>query len=276
MRYDTQTSFGHPVLTEDGDDYLHATVQSNIELIIDKKTEVADLSFEMSLSVPEIAKKIRLGDAGVVVTASCSRTAVAHSSVFNQLSGSFRVDIKDFSDLVEFSCAVIALRDDVEISSEKINPEFGLERFVVNKGDVLALAKPSYRSFTKDNQRPISSLIKLGQNDSLRKDEWKTIFHDDYVEVQAGSELLDVLKVASGNKKGKVVLFNSILMPVMMEMLQAYLDDPGEIVSKKWGRVLEDRLTLFKDVDPQNFSPISVAQKMWEFPAGRLHELTEE
>jgi len=240
MKYDPDKSFGYPVLTTDGDDYIKADFQAGIDFNVNPdnpKQFIVD--YTLMCSVKELRDLIKSGNAAYWIKISCRSTFYSKLYEVGD-DGTLVLDGHEFRDMVEFSTFIIGKKDCI-LQSEKINPEFGYNSFAVANGQVLAQAIP--RAFVTDKEfwKPISSIFEYRRNDDLKDGEYTIDLAADsgFVEIFATESQCQNFKDFEKTKEGKAILLNTVFFVAVSKMIEALQDKPEDYVDKKWARILQ-------------------------------------
>ena len=186
MKYDSDKSFGYPVLSEDSDDYVKSAFQPSFLFDLDDEDpSYFKLKYQFSTSVREIQELIGKGAAAYWIKISCRSTFYSKLYEVSE-NGEILIDGKKLRDTVEFSGYVIA-KTSCSLKSKKVNPEFGYDEFPVSNGQVLALARPITYVTEKEFWKPISSIFEYRVDDNLKNGEFTIDIEDEYVHVFGGT-----------------------------------------------------------------------------------------
>lgn len=284
MRYDPAKCFGYPVLrppspdaaVEDGD-YGAAGFHVKVNAFFEVKEAPAkihiDYKFLFSLEV--LREKIAAGDATCFLRVECEDTYLAkNEEVRNE--GSLTLHADDLHGKVTISGFVLA-RNETEIVSDRINPEFGDDKFVAKSGQVLALDEPKVYYVHKDNLRPAKSLFRFSPGEGLRNGEFRVDLNDEeYVLIRCSREQARELEKAIEGASGRSIFDNSLVLSAMTDVLTKLREDElredGDgYADCRWAQVLMSKYPEWRDDDP-----LVRAQKILNYPLGRLGRVFDE
>lgn len=268
MKYDPEKSFGYPVLCRDMDDYLKAAFQASFSFDLDAEDfSKFRLKYSFSCSVKEIRELISAGHAAYWVKVSCRSTFYSklHEVPAN---GELLIDGALLRNTVDFSGYVIA-KNEAQLTSAKINPEFGYETFAVSNGQVLALAPPTTYVTEKDFWKPISSIFEYRQDDDLKNGEFTVDIEDDFVQIFSNAAQLQKFKQFERSTNGRIALVSTVFLSALSQMIDAMIQKPDEYADKKWARILEAKAAS-KRIDLNDRRPFVAAQRLLDRPLAKL------
>lgn len=268
MKYDPEKSFGYPVLCRDMDDYLKAAFQTSFTFDIDEDDPSKfKLKYAFACSVKEIRDLVTADEAAYWVKISCRSTFYSklHEVPAN---GEIIIEGSLLRDTVDFSGYVIAKKE-TQLTSHKINPEFGYNSFHVSNGQVLALAPPITYVTDKEFWKPISSIFEYRQDDNLKNGEYTVDIEDNFVQIFSNSTQLQKFKQFERSTNGKIALVSTVFLSALSKMIEAITEKPEEYAEKKWARILEAK-AVAKRVDLHDRRPFVAAQRLLDRPLGKL------
>jgi hypothetical protein len=268
MKYDPEKSFGYPVLCRDMDDYLKAAFQASFSFDLDDdNVSKFKLKYAFTCSVKEIRELISADKAAYWVKVSC------RSTFYSKLHevpahGELSIDGALLRNTVDFSGYVIAKKE-AELTSSKINPEFGYETFTVSNGQVLALERPTTYVTDKDFWKPISSIFEYRQDDDLKNGEFTVDIEDEFIQIFSNSVQLQKFKQFGRSTNGRITLLSTVFLSALSQMIEAMIHKPDEYADKKWARILEAKAAS-KRIDLYDRRPFVAAQRLLDRPLGKL------
>ena len=279
MKYDPHKSFGYPVLrpplhlaSPESRDYLEVAFQASIDMLLSKdRLEEFEIDYQFNNSLDALKQKIKEGKASYFIRVECPATYYASTNEVSD-SGSFFIQGDLLRDQVIVSSFVLA-KEAADISSPKINPEFGLDTFSVIAGNVLAITPPKVYYVEKDMFRPIVSLFDFREQD-VPMGEFRVNLEEDYVKIDVNTRQKKIFQRAidrkdHGGEHARSSFIASVAMTAVVRMVQELQTEDGkaEHANKKWAKVLAARYP-----DYENSSPIEVAQKILRQPIKTLNE----
>lgn len=268
MKYDSEKSFGYPVLCEDNDDYVKSAFQPSFSFDLDDQDpSYFKLKYRFDTKVGGILQMISSGSAAYWVKVSCRSTFYSKLYEVSE-SGEILIDGRALRDTVEFSGYVIA-KCNALLKSSKINPEFGYDEFPVYNGQVLALARPITYVTEKEFWKPISSIFQYRQDETLKNGEFSIDIDDEYVQVFGNANQLKNFTQFAKSRNGITVLVNTVFFSALCKMIDAINSKPDDYEQKKWAKVLAAKAAS-KRIDLKDRRPFVVAQRLLDRPLVKL------
>ncbi|MGR4001491.1 MAG: hypothetical protein OD811_06890 [Alphaproteobacteria bacterium] len=280
MRYDPRKCFGYPVLRSiphdfhaGGGDYRGVIFQVDINASIVIKEDPVKffIEYRINFSLEAFRNKIATGEIGCFLRVECPDTYWAITEEVPD-SGTLSIRADDLRGKVHVSGFILAKKKS-EIISDRINPEFGSDRFTVESGQVLALSEPITYYIDKDNIRSIRSMFEFRASDDLRTGEFHVDLYDDYILIRSNKEQEQKLKNAIKGKNGQSIFDNSIVLIAVTSALTKLQDKEArkDFENYKWAQVLQNKCPKLKDADP-----LAEAQRILGLPLGRLDAVFDE
>ena len=209
MKYDEYKAFPYPVLRPNSDDYLDCDFQTTVNFSTEKQMILVDVSF--AISSPEILEQVELGNAEFVAMVSCRDTYFQHMIRTNERKTQASFAMGDLKGAVVVNPYVIVKNQIKNYTSPDINPEFGIEAFIFNEGDVLAQDQAEFFYFDQESFKPITSLFDFVYRDNQPDGEWGIDFDSDHIQIVLSKKTKETIDNArASNFKNKVILMNSI------------------------------------------------------------------
>lgn len=249
MKYDSDKSFGYPVLrpAEHGasPDYDRASFEPTFELTVDPRRGsegAVILSFSMSMSQQELGYLINSGEATYAIGLRCRDTFFSRLRKVSQ-SGELIFSVSDLRGYIEITGLIVSTKNKL-IRSKAINAEFGYEEFETEPGKVLAMSKPVRYFIEKDVFKSVRSIFDLAKRDGLKDGDLELDWSSgDYITITGSSNQYASLRAAETNDKNRMLVVNSVYAPVLAQALNDLrLDVAGELAEKRWAKVVVDKI----------------------------------
>ena len=270
MKYDEYKAFPYPVLRLNSDDYLDCDFQTTVNFSTEKQMILVDVSF--AISSPEILEQVELGNAEFVAMVSCRDTYFQHMIRTNERKTQASFAMGDLKGAVVVNPYVIVKNQIKNYTSPDINPEFGIEAFIFNEGDVLAQDQAEFFYFDQESFKPITSLFDFVYRDNQPDGEWGIDFDSDHIQIVLSKKTKETIGNArASNFKNKVILMNSIYFSAVMQAVQKIQHPDKAYEDKKWAKVFEKNAHN-KNCNLENDDAYVIAQTLLQYPLKRMNE----
>ena len=268
MKYDEYKAFPYPVLRPNSDDYLDCDFQTTVNFSTEKQMILVDVSF--AISSPEILEQVELGNAEFVAMVSCRDTYFQHMIRTNERKTQASFAMGDLKGAVVVNPYVIVKNQIKNYTSPDINPEFGIEAFIFNEGDVLAQDQAEFFYFDQESFKPITSLFDFVYRDNQPDGEWG--IDSDHIQIVLSKKTKETIDNArASNFKNKVILMNSIYFSAVMQAVQKIQHPDKAYEDKKWAKVFEKNAHN-KNCNLENDDAYVIAQTLLQYPLKRMNE----
>ena len=270
MKYDEYKAFPYPVLRPNSDDYLDCDFQTTVNFSTEKQMILVDVSF--AISSPEILEQVELGNAEFVAMVSCRDTYFQHMIRTNERKTQASFAMGDLKGAVVVNPYVIVKNQIKNYTSPGINPEFDIEAFIFNEGDVLAQDQAEFFYFDQESFKPITSLFDFVYRDNQPDGEWGIDFDSDHIQIVLSKKTKETIDNArASNFKNKVILMNSIYFSAVMQAVQKIQHPDKAYEDKKWAKVFEKNAHN-KNCNLENDDAYVIAQTLLQYPLKRMNE----
>ncbi len=283
MQYDAHKSFGYPVLsplaegeTSEDADYLGVIFQASIrpEIKVEKEVKVA-INYSLQTSLVALKEKIAEGSAAYFLHITCPAThfskllEVKASDDGKKSGGEWKIPAEGLRGDV-FVSSFILSKKDIEIHSDRINPEFGFDTFSVSSGSVLAIRPPESFYIDKDLFRPITSLFIWRNDEELEDGEFRVDLEDDYIHIRVNLEQEKRLRKIMEQGEGPYSAFlSSIVLSAFSHMLISLKSNSSEdYEDTRWAKVLKNKYPNWHEGDS-----LVMAQNILKKPIKNLHRI---
>jgi len=238
MRFDNQKAFPYPVLRPDIDDYVDAEFQVTVDLERSKDNKKIEAKIKIALSSDEIRREIEEGRAAISVVFSCRDTYFRETISTQKFELKRSFDSGLFRGEVIIYPFVVALKPIEKFAARGINSEFRKAVFSYEAGELLAADEPKVIYIDRELFKPISSILQLVKQDTLKGFEWRLNFEDNKLQILLSAEAKEVVDQARNGRRNKAVLINSIYFAAIMEAVQKLKDDSGTYEHLRWAQVI--------------------------------------
>lgn len=289
MKYDTQKSFGYPVLRPDSNDYQGGNFEPAFTFTEvkrgEKKIEI-DCVFSVA-NVPELKNLIEKKEACYVVVLNCRDTF--HRQTFTTFSDQdiFEMESSHFSGLVSVEGYIVAMKDISKYSCNSLHEEFKNLEVNFKKGYVLAQKTPNYYRIIPQKFKGMKNMIKFIEKTDLVDGEWDYDVELDMPEIYATENQIKIFKDTRGDNKA--VLLNTMVLPVVTHMISLLINiekDPQNEENSSLKQEIENRLLLWPAIIEEcladhklslksNSNAHLLAQRILSLPQRRLNTILE-
>lgn len=241
MRFDHHKSFPYPVLRPDIDDYINAEFQVTVDVLGVKNNTQIEANVKIALSSDEIRKQIENGNATISIVFSCRDTYFRDAISTNKFELTKRYGSGQFRGEVVISPFIVAVKPIGKFTAKGINPEFGKTDFSFAIGELLAADEPKVVYIDRDLFRPISSILQLVKQDTLKGFEWQIGFDEDKLRILLSPEAKEIIDQARNAPQNRAILINSLYFGAIMEAIQKLKDSEGSYAHLRWAEVIKQQ-----------------------------------
>jgi len=269
MRFDLNDSFGYPVLRPDNDDYVGCAIQSSLNAVADSDLSTVTVSYQISISAPEINKLITENKVSLLIYGECRETWFDIVHYPQTKEGTFSIPGNKIDGEFVLTCIVVAKGKIGSYRSVKFNPEYGDTNFDIERGEILAFDNPQSFYITRDSFRNVTSLFDYSENANMSVGEWDINLDEDRIKVEVNPIQLPILRTAEGTNKNKAVLLSGIFLPILIQIVNEMKNNPEEYGDRKWFKVIEQKRISLQPAIAKN--PVRVAQALLKQPLLKLN-----
>ena len=275
MKYDSQRSFGYPVLRSNQNDYTKGSFQPSFSPQRDisgndKKMKIDCL---FAVSPNEIKKLIEEKKASFVVVVDCRTTFFRDTFKFQEFNDQkIEIDSKLFKNTFEIQSYIIAEEDIFNFKCQYINEEYGNEYFNFEKGSILAQAEPEEFTVEDKKFQGLKNLFQFSPNEAFKDGEWHFDIYQDRPQILANKKQCEYFQKMNHSK---ILLQNIILIPVVIEMLTATFS--GQAEDQLWVQTIQSMLDKQNLKYSEDFEYFRNAQLLLGYPMRQINnEFNEE
>ena len=275
MKYDSQRSFGYPVLRSNQNDYTKGSFQPSISPQRDISGDDKKMKFNCFFDVSpiEIKKLIEEKKASFVVVIDCRTTFFRDTFKFQEFKDQkIEIDSKLFKNTFEIQSYVIAEKDIINFKCQYINEEYGNEAFNFEKGSILAQAEPEVYTVEDKKFQGLKNLFQFSPNETFKDGEWHFDIYQDRPKILANKKQCEYFQKINHSK---ILLQNIILIPVVVEMLLAIFE--GQAEDELWVQTIQSMLDKQNIKFSEDFDYFRNAQLLLGYPMRQINnEFYEE
>ena len=273
----TNRKFVYPVLSDDKDDYIASRFNVKFENSMDSVNSLK-LTFEISMTCPELEKMIINGQAEYVIHLECSTTAyreilrsiskhIEHVIPIGRLNGS--LDIVAFvilnKKVSSFSC------------SDWVTDYSGIS-FSLSQGSILAYQNLPGLDITKDYEvfTNADSIFSVYKRITDMDKPAEINLESAKIRIGLGTKDYDVYSIYSSKTELQSLFHSMLILPVLVFVFEELKQDNGQEVyhNKEWFIALEKAyakrgLVFMNEVLNTEKTSYQLAQEAMEYPISK-------
>ena len=275
MQFDTQKSFGFPVLRPGSSDYTGgSTFQPNFKPeLVDNKSKV-QLKITFSVSVPEIKKLIEAGKAKYVAVIDCRDTLLrkGYSTFDTELV--FEEEVANIYGSFFIETYIVATQTIVDFKSIYFNEDFDGIAVKFEQGMPIAQGRPFPVNTKPKKYRSLQSCFKVITDNTLKDGYWYYEAETEFPEIFVNKNQKEIF-----HRYPSSTFVNTILVPVVSKMIDLLQNSErkNEFESYEWASLIKEKLALkgFPSLDKEQNSTL-LAQYVLDAPMRWLNNDLEE
>lgn len=263
----TTQSFPHPVLGIQDD--IEGTFNVNFTWSCDRAFYY--LSPVFNLQNETIENFIKENSAVFVIHVECANTFYRNSFQINSTSPLIKIDAEKLRDKVEVGFYIITTKGIDNYTNSKVHPDYGDQKFFLDKGDVIAyggnssfLAVKNYESL-----KAVSSIMVINKDDK-EKGLGRVNYSAPKIELFLSKENYQIYNECKNDPNFISIFHTSLVLPVLFKALSYIRADDDQLRTEKWFEVIKTRLNdekLSVEDDDKHFE---VIQKIFGNPLDRF------
>ena len=264
--------YPHPVLQPGGNDYRDGcsfdVVFDEAKQRIEENEIVLDIGYK--LECPGIEKMIDEADAEVCVIAHSPAASYRrmHAIKAGKTTVEIRVGKFDVVEKLELRCVVVSACDSPRFELADFNPLFFESTgFKIKKGSILALTdKVTLYLDDTDFEKPVESIFRINRrNEQVAQIQPDFTSDTGKIEINLCSELYELYNsIEQGYAKTfRRCLTGAVVLPVLVEAIDAFSEDYEFYHEYRWARVVERKLEhLGIDIQQHDESSVELADML--------------
>jgi len=273
----TNRKFVYPVLSDDKDDYIASRFNVNFENSMASVNSLK-LTFEISMTCPELEKMILNGQAEYVIHLECSTTAyreilrsiskhIEHVIPIGRLNGSL--------DIVAF---VILNKKVSSFSCNDWVADYSGISFSLSQGSILAYQNLPGLDITKDYEvfTNADSIFSVYKRITDMDKPAEINLESAKIRIGLGTKDYDVYSIYSSKTELQSLFHSMLILPVLVFVFEELKQDNGQEVyhSKEWFIALEKAyakrgLVFMDEVLNTEKTSYQLAQEAMEYPISK-------
>jgi hypothetical protein len=242
MKFDPQKSFGYPVLRPLSQDYIGRAFEPELRLKRAADGSALELHYDLHCSSDYLNSLVNTGKAAFVVRVTCPQTFYEGMHVSKIKRDVLVIPKEDIRHLISLGAYIVAIDSIKDFTSDEFNPEFEDAEFQIEEGDVLACIDEREYYIEREVFENISSIFLWADRDDLPDGIWRISYEGEKVAILSNSNQRKVLDISSQRSIHQPVILNAIILPAIILLLEALIQDYDTHNAKRWARVLIGRM----------------------------------
>ena len=272
MRLKDGARFPHPVLSNQTLDYGVLSLTSELDIEEHPDTGSLFLIGRLGIEDCSVLELVQRGEASAGVMVTCRDTYYddLHLTGLDQ----FRLDLSGgkLRGRTNIRGVVVAVTDNLALTSSSINDEFPLDSRFANAGDVIAITEEFPYEVGLEKLAPLESVFHLKLMPDVPEGEFHINLDGENIDILASSELHGVLSIVRDNR-ARDVLLSALYLPTLMCVLDAMRED-GQHEGRRWHTVMSARCTA-EGIDIETCDLAQAAQRLLDRPLQALGKVLE-
>lgn len=272
MKLETQMSFPYPLLASWTDDYIGAAFDCDITPEEYKDFSGIRLTYKFNLTENNIAALIFSGKAKWGLIVHCGDTFFERLLLCESETGTFEFSggkLRGKVEVLPVICAVDSIED---YSSPKLNEEYSGSVFSLRPGNIIAAQEKVTFYAGHEKLAPLETIFILSKFESMEDHEINVDCSGDKINITCSEKTLVQIQNFRGSKPGKVLLFNGVYLPALIQVLVLMAEGGEGLESNTWFRVINAKC-ISKGMELNTENVLETAQKLLERPLAKLAQL---
>ena len=244
MQFNSQKSFGYPVLRPGSKDYASGAFQATIiPQDVAKGEDTVGIRCLFAVSIEEIVSLIQEERAAFGLIVDCRDTFYREFFETFDKAAKFFCSANDLKGRIILESYIIAKQDIPDFYCPQIDNFFGAGPHTFSEGMVLAQGIPIEKNIHAEKLRDNRSLLTFSSDNELKPGEWWFDILSEFPSVYVSSEQLKWIN--SAPVASDPLIENTFLVPIVSEMISAMRDDElsDQVALYPWSKIIEEGLT---------------------------------
>ncbi|WWW36391.1 hypothetical protein V8017_05625 [Stenotrophomonas rhizophila] len=272
MRIKDSASFPHPILSNQTLDYGEFSLTAELDIEENPDTGSLLLIGVLGIEDSSVLDLVQRGAAKAGVMVTCRDTYYDELHVTGL--DNFRLDLSGgrLRGRTNIRGVVVAVSDEIELTSTYISEEFPAESRFANAGDVLASTKEFPYEVGLEKLAPLESIFHLKLLPDIPEGEFRINLDGESIDILASAELHGILSILRHNR-ARDVLLSSLYLPTLMYVLDAMRED-GQHEGRRWHTIMSARCGA-EAIDLDTCDLAQAAQYLLDRPLRALGKVLE-
>ena len=244
MQFNSQKSFGYPVLRPGSTDYASGAFQPTIiPQDVAKGEDTVNLSCRFVVSIEAIVSLIQEKRAAFVLIVDCRDTFYREPYETFDKRADFTCNANNLKGRITLETYIIAKEGISDFHCPYIDDFFGPGPHEFSEGMVLAQGIPIEKNIHAEKLRDNRSLLTFSSDAELKLGEWWFDILSEFPSVYVSPKQLAWIN--SAPVSSNPVIENTFLVPIVSEMISAMRDDElsEQVAIYPWSKIIEDGLS---------------------------------
>lgn len=270
MRLNDIMRFPHPVLSEITTDYVSGAFRYNFshQIMADGNLKLYSL---LSIENEKLSQLIKDGKIAVGYYLICSDTFYDELHITPKVESEIIIPAGKLFGRVVLRPIAWTTVDDVDLSSDALDPEFG--SIIIPKGAIVALGLEHSFSMDPKKFQPIESIFELSKSEAAIPGVFLTDIESNKIKIIVENKMFDQIFHfrIGGYKKA---LLSCLYLPVLVEVLSRMTEEDE---GKRWYQTLKakaDELGL--DIKLESLTALQCAQQLLKEPINEFFKMMDK
>ena len=255
--------FPYPVLNNNSEDFRTSKIEFQYTQI---KTSIFLLHCKLILKNATIKKLLEEKKAIILVNIECLKTRYRVSKVFDKYDFEIEVAEKYLEDKVQVASMIIATQDIPDYTNIDFVDELKDEVFYIKKNAILAFGDDLIFDVERntDNLENTPSIFTIIRDNDYKAKKIATEFTNTKIQIKLNRDTFNLYKILQNNSTIEQILAQSIVYPVLVNIISSFESLEMEYKDAKWFVILNRRLKelRYNDYSKFNTDAISIAQEI--------------
>ncbi|WP_341922448.1 hypothetical protein [Polaromonas sp. YR568] len=237
MKIDSNSRFPHPVLSQDTGDYLGGAFEVDVSVIEKLSASQVTIEYSVTLTEPSLLAAVSDGRAGVGLFVTCPDTYFNDLIALALEPNQFSFEPGSLMGRVAMRPMVWARTNLEDFSLSNCHREFGTGAMHVKAGSVLALDDVLTINIGREKLAQVETIFSIVEAVKLDPDSFALQLDSEKIQILVASNIYQKVNTLRKMTVGGPVVFNSIYLPAVMEVLSNLKDGAGGNEGRRWHRV---------------------------------------
>lgn len=255
--------FPYPVLNNNSEDFRTSKIEFQYTQI---ETSNFLLHCKLILKNATIKKLLEEKKAIILVNIECLKTRYRVSKVFDKYDFEIEVAEKYLEDKVQVASMIIATQDIPDYTNIDFVDELKDEVFYIKKNAILAFGDDLIFDVERntDNLENTPSIFTIICDNDYKAKKIATEFTNTKIQIKLNRDTFNLYKILQNNSTIEQILAQSIVYPVLVNIISSFESLEMEYKDAKWFVILNRRLKelRYNDYSKFNTDAISIAQEI--------------
>ncbi|MFW6026756.1 MAG: hypothetical protein ACOCRX_10485 [Candidatus Woesearchaeota archaeon] len=230
--------YPYPVLSANSNDILNSKFEAEVKFE-EGIFEEFEINVNFMLENPDLNNLIKNNKAKYGLRINCSDTRYREFLTTEKSKKSIILSADKLDGTVKISPFIIA-SENFNYLNKYFHEDYGSTSFKIEKGNVLAVAKPAKFSVYKKE----STIFTIKPNQKQQDESINIEMENNIIVIRLSSENYDNYNLLDNNKNMQKILLSQVVIPALIYVLDKLMND-SEVISNynnyQWFHVLKDK-----------------------------------